>query len=498
LPNPNTVAVKAVSAADSNVSASVTATLLNPIPVLTSVTPQNVAIGTFALTVSGSNFVQGAQVLFAGSPLNTTFISSTQLTATGTAPSAGTFAISVTNPNPGSAGSNSANLQVGSPVTQPKTCNGMSLGQGASLNGFVPFPADNAWNKDISTTAIDPNSAAMIAFIGAGISVHPDFGANLYQGQSMGIPYLVVGSQQGPVDINFTAYGDESDPGPMPVPVTAPIEGYPIPGNGDRHVLVLDNSNCWLYELYSAFPSGTSWNTGSAAIWDLTADENRPNTWTSADAAGLPIFPGLARYDEVAAGQINHALRFTLHSSRAAFVPPASHWAANSTNSLAAPMGMRLRLKASFDISQFSGANQVILKALKQYGMIMADNGSSMYISGAPDDRWDNNDLHQLSSVTANDFEVVLMNPIYTAANLPQGMAPTISSFAANPSMAAAGTPVTLSWNAAATSYLVISPEIGAVRGTSVTVAPAQTTTYTLAGTNQYGRSTTTVTVIVR
>jgi hypothetical protein len=338
----------------------------------------------------------------------------------------------------------------------------------------------------------------MITFIGAGISVHPDFGAGFYQGQSIGIPYLVVGSQQGPVDINFTAYGDESDPGPMPIPVTALIEGYPIPGNGDRHVLVLDNSNCWLYELYSAFPASTSWNAGSAAVWDLTADQNRPNTWTSADAAGLPIFPGLARYDEVAAGQINHALRFTLHSSRAAFVPPASHWAANSTNSLAAPMGMRLRLKASFDISQFSAANQVILKALKQYGMIMADNGSAMYISGAPDDRWDNNDLHQLSSVTANDFEVVLMNPIYTAANLPQGMAPAISSFTANPSTVAAGTPVTLSWNATATSYFVISPEVGAVRGTSVTVTPTQTTTYTLAGTNQYGRSTATVTVIVR
>jgi hypothetical protein len=498
LPNPNTITVKAVSAADSNVSGSVTATLLNPIPVLNSVAPQTVAVGTFALTVSGSNFVQGAQVLFAGSSLNTTFLSSTQLTATGTASSAGTFAISVMNPNPGSATSNSTNLQVGSPVTQPKTCHGMSLGQSASLNGFVPFPADNAWNKDISTAAVDPNSAAMINFIGAGISVHPDFGAGLYQGQSMGIPYLVVGSQQGPVDINFTAYGGESDPGPMPIPVTALIEGYPTPGTGDRHVLVLDNSNCWLYELYSAFPAGTSWNAGSAAVWDLTADENRPNTWTSADAAGLPIFPGLARYDEVAAGQINHALRFTLHSSRAAFVPPASHWAANSTNSLAAPMGMRLRLKASFDISQFSAANQVILKALKQYGMIMADNGSSMYISGAPDDRWDNNDLHQLSSVTANDFEVVLMNPIYTSSNLPQGLAPTISSFTANPSTAAAGTPVTLSWNAAAASYFVISPQVGAVRGASVIVTPAQTTTYTLDGTNQYGRTTATVTVIVR
>jgi hypothetical protein len=497
LPSPNTVSVKAVSAADSNISTSIPVTLLNPIPVLGSVAPQTTAVGAFALTLNGANFVQGAQALFRGAPLTTTFLSSTQLTATGIASSAGTFAIAVTNPNPGSATSNSANLQVGQAATQG-TCGGMSLGQGASLNGFVPFPADNAWNKNISASPVDPNSSAIIAFIGAGVSVHPDFGAGLYQGQSMGIPYLVVGSQQGPVDINFTAYGSESDPGPMPIPVTALIEGYPIPGNGDRHVLVLDNSNCWLYELYSSFPAGTGWNAGSAAVWDLTADENRPNTWTSADAAGLPIFPGLARYDEVASGQINHALRFTLQSSRAAFVPPASHWAANSTNALAAPMGMRLRLKASFDISNFSPVNQVILNALKRYGMIMADNGSSMYISGAPDDRWDNNDLHQLGSVTASDFDVVLMNPIYTASNLPQGAAPTISSFTSNPSSTAAGTPITLNWTAAGASYFVISPDVGAVRGGSVTVTPAQTTTYTLNGTNEFGRTNATVTVVVR
>jgi hypothetical protein len=498
LPSPNTATVKAVSAADSNISASITVTLLNPIPVLSNIAPQTTAVGPFALTINGANFVQGAQVLFAGSPLNTMFLSSAQLTATGTASSAGTFAITVMNPNPGSASSNSTNLQVGQAGGQAGTCGGMSLGQGASLNGFVPFPADNAWNMNISAAPVDPNSAAIINFIGAGISVHPDFGAGLYQGQSIGIPYLIVGQQQGPVDINFTAYGSESDPGPMPIPVTAPIEGYPIPGNGDRHVLVLDNSNCWLYELYSSFPAGTAWNAGSAAVWDLTADENRPNTWTSADAAGLPIFTGLARYDEVAGGQIKHALRFTLQSSRAAFVPPASHWAANSSSALAAPMGMRLRLKASFDISTFSSANQVILTALKQYGMILADNGSSMYISGTPDDRWDNNDLHQLGSVTAADFEVVSMNPIYTASNLPHGAAPTISSLTANPSTGAAGTPVILSWSAAGASYFVISPDVGAIRGTSVVVTPAQTTTYTLAGTNQYGRSTATVTVIVR
>jgi len=376
-------------------------------------------------------------------------------------------------------------------------CNQMSLGQGASLNGFLPFPADNAWNQDISASAVDPNSAAILNFIGPAIGLHPDFGSGLYQGSSMGIGYVVVGSSQAPVNINFTAYGDESDPGPMPVPANAPIEGDPNPGSGDRHVLVLDNASCWLYELYSSYPNADgSWNAGSAAVWDLLADEQRPWTWTSADAAGLPIFPGLARYDEVASGQIRHALRFTLAESRAAFVPPASHWASNTSNASAAPMGMRLRLKASYNISGFSANNQVILTALKKYGMIMADNGSSMYLSGAPDSRWDNTDLHNLGQVTASAFEVVQMNPIYTAANVPQGAAPVITSFSASPASVAAGTPVTLSWNSTGT-YFLISPQLGAVRGNQVTVSPAQTTTYTLYATNPYGRTTATVTVTV-
>ncbi len=376
-------------------------------------------------------------------------------------------------------------------------CSAKSAGQGASLNGFVPFPADNLWNTDISSAAVDPKSSAIINFIGASIGIHPDFGSGLYNGSSIGIPYLVVDSTQGPVTINFTAYGDESDPGPMPVPVTAPIEGYPAPGSGDRHVLVLDSNNCWLYELYSSYPNATSWNAASAAVWDLTADEQRPYTWTSADAAGLPVFPGLARYDEVAAGAIHHALRFTLQSSQAAFTPPATHWASNSTESLAAPMGMRLRLKAGFDISGFSAANQVILAALKKYGMIMADNGSSMYISGAPDDRWSNDDLHNLGSVTASDFEVVQMNPVYTSANLPQGSAPSIGSFTASSQSVSAGTQVTLSWSVTGASYLIVSPEIGATRGTSVVVTPSQSTTYTLYATNAFGRTTATINITV-
>lgn len=500
LPSPNAVTVSAISSADASATGSSAVTLQNPVPVLTGIAPTSVPAGAFAITVNGSGYVSGAQVLLAGAPLTTTFVSSTQLTATGSESTAGNFSVAVMNPNPGSATSSSQILQVTSTTggNPPPSCAGMSLGQSASLNGFAPFPSDNLWNKDISSAPVDPNSAAIINFIGSGIGLHPDFGSGLYNGQSIGIPYLVVGSQQGNLPITFTAYGDESDPGPMPIPVTAEIEGYPAPGNGDRHVLVLDNNNCWLYELYSSYPNATSWNSASAAVWDLTADEQRPYTWTSADAAGLPIFPGLARYDEVATGQINHALRFTLQSSRAAFVPPASHWAANSANVLAAPMGMRLRLKASVDISSFSAANQVILAALKKYGMIMADNGSSMYISGAPNDNWNNDDLHNLGSITAADFEVVEMNPIYTSANVPTGAPPAINSFTASSQSVSAGTPVTLTWNVTGASYLIVSPDVGAVRGTSVVVSPTQSTTYTLYATNAYGRTTATVSITVQ
>jgi hypothetical protein len=459
-------------------------------------------MGSFAITVTGGGFVSGSQVLFAGSPLSTTFVSATQLTAAGTATSAGSFPITVSNPGTTSSISNAQNLQVtssGSPPLPPlsSACSGMSTGQGASLNGFVPFASGSLWNQDVSSAPVDPNSAALISFIGSSIGIHPDFGAGQYAGSTIGIPYTVVGSSQGMVNVNFSAYGSESDPGPMPIPLTAPIEGYPNPGSGDRHVLVLDNNNCWLYELYSSYPGATDWSAASAAVWDLTTAEQRPYTWTSADAAGLPIFSGLVRYDEVAAGAINHALRFTLQSSRAAFVPPASHWAANSSNANAAPMGMRLRLKANFNVSGFSAANQVILNALKKYGMIMADNGSSMYLSGAPDDRWNNDDLHLLGNVTAADFDVVQMNPIYTSANVPTGAAPAITSFTASSQSVAAGTPVTLSWSVTGAGYFVVSPDVGAVRGNSATVSPTQSTAYTLYATNAFGRTTAVVNITV-
>ncbi len=375
----------------------------------------------------------------------------------------------------------------------------MSTGQGASLNGFRPFASDNLWNQDISGSPVDSNSDAVINFIGSGVGMHADFGSGQYQGSTIGIPYSVVGGTQAPVSITFTAYGSESDPGPMPVPGNAQVEGDPNPGNGDRHVLVLDNSNCFLYELYAAVPNGNgSWNAGSAAVWDLLGNEQRPWTWTSADAAGLPIFPGLVRYDEVAAGQIQHAIRFTLPDSRAAAVLPATHWAGTSTSANAPPMGMRLRLKAGYNISGFSANLQVILSAMKKYGLIMADNGSAMYISGAPDSRWDNDDLHNLGQVPASAFEVIQMNPVYTNSNVPQGAAPSIASFTATPTTVSSGASATLSWDVSNASYVIISPQVGAVRGTSVTVQPTQTTTYTLYATNQYGRSMTTVTVNVQ
>ncbi len=381
---------------------------------------------------------------------------------------------------------------------QNAACSQIATGQGASLNGFLPFPASSLWNQDISSAPVDPNSAAIVSLIGSGTPVHPDFGSGLYDGSYMGIPYIVVDSSQAPVSINFTAYGDESDPGPMPIPANAPIEGYPNP-SGDEHVLVLDNNQCWLYELYQGAPNANgSWNAGSAAVWDLLANEQRPYTWTSADAAGLPIFPGLLRYDEVAAGSINHAIRFTLQHSRAAFTAPASHWAANSSDPNAAPMGMRMRLKSSVDISGFSQTNQVILTALKKYGIIMADNGSSMYLTGTPDDRWNNDDLHTLGTLTASDFEVVQMNPVYTAANVPTGSAPQITSFTATPAAVSAGQPVTLNWSVSGASYLIVSPGLGAVRGSSVSFTPSQTGTYTLYATGPYGRSQATVNITVQ
>ena len=379
-------------------------------------------------------------------------------------------------------------------------CARMSTGQLSNLNGFVPFQGTNSlWNTDISSAQVDPNSDNIINSIGPSTTLHPDFGSGLYDGSSIGIPYQVVSGSQAKVPILFGAYGDESDPGPMPIPANALIEGYPNPDDGDRHVLVLDKDGCWLYELYRAFPTaGFSWRADSSAVWDMTRANTRPYTWTSADAAGLPIFPGLVRYDEVAAGAIKHAVRFTVPNTQEAFVLPATHWASNKTDSKLPPMGTRLRLKANFDISHFSAHNQVILTALKKYGMILADNGSGVYISGAPDSRWDNDDLSALKSITASNFEVIAQGVVYTPNNVPTGPNPSIGSFTANPNNVHKGNPVTLSWSVSGAEYNIISPVIGPVRGSSITFTPTQTATYTLYSTNQYGRSTAMVTVTVQ
>jgi hypothetical protein len=297
-----------------------------------------------------------------------------------------------------------------------------SLGIGASLGGALAFPATNAWNTDISAAAVDPASDALIASIGLAAGLHPDFGAGLYNGSPIGIPYVVVAGTQATVPITWTAYGDESDAGPYPVPSNAPVEGAPDAG-GDRHVLVIDRDHNRLYELDRAFINGDgSWNADCGAVFHLDNNVVRPTGqpgWTSADAAGLPIFPGLARYEEAALGPggIRHALRFTVQHSRHAYVPPATHFASNSASAALPPMGMRVRLKASYVIpATFSVETRALLTAMKTFGMFVADNGSNWYVSGAPDDRWNNDALvSELSQVRGSNFEVVRMDGLVTS-----------------------------------------------------------------------------------
>jgi hypothetical protein len=286
---------------------------------------------------------------------------------------------------------------------------GPAIGPGASLGGLRLFPADNDWNLDISGAPVDPNSAALIASIGLDRGLHPDFGT-VYAGAANGIPYVVVDGSQRKVPVTFE-YADESDLGPYPIPPDAPIEGG-SDSTGDRHILVLDRDAMLLYELFAAYPEngGASWHAGSGAIFDLSTNDPRPAGWTSADAAGLPILPGLVRYDEVVEqGAIQHALRFTTQRTRRAYVPPARHLASRLTDPNLPPMGMRVRLSAEFDVSPFPSSVQVILNALKTYGMFVADNGSDWYVSGAPDPRWDDDQLATIRRVTGRAFEVVEM-----------------------------------------------------------------------------------------
>lgn len=285
----------------------------------------------------------------------------------------------------------------GTSATNP----GTDPGSDGGTSGI--FPADNPWNTDISNAPVDPKSDQYIANIGASTGLHPDFDAI-----GDGIPYVEVPSDQALVPVTFTDYPDESDPGPYPIPDDAPIEN-----GGDGHVIVVDRGNGFLYELYQGSQGFGGWSAANGAKWDLRSNAGRPAGWTSADAAGLPIFPGLVRYDEVTAGAIHHALRFTVSRTQTGYVAPASHAAGScALNSDCPPMGLRLRLKASVDISGYPPSVQVILTALKHYGMIVADNGSAWYISGAPDSRWNDDDLHQLNGITGSDFEVIASGPI--------------------------------------------------------------------------------------
>ncbi len=267
--------------------------------------------------------------------------------------------------------------------------------------GCPVFPASNPLNQDISHAPADPNSAAYIASIGLGGHLHPDFGTN----PSYGIPYTAVGQSQAKVPIRFTEFGEESEPGPYPIPPGAPVEGAGV--EGDRHVLVLQRGSCHLYELYSARRDGGGWEAGSGAVFNLRSNRLRPEGWTSADAAGLPIFPLLVRYPEVRAGRIDHALRVTVQHTQRGYIHPATHFASSSSDPSLPPMGLRLRLRASYSLAGFHGESLIVLRALKRYGLIVADNGSSWYITGAPDPRWNDVDLEQIKRVPGSAFEAV-------------------------------------------------------------------------------------------
>jgi hypothetical protein len=277
----------------------------------------------------------------------------------------------------------------------------------AVLAGCPVFPGGNHWNLRVDGLPVHPNSDAIVRSIGAGDNMHADFGSGRYEGAPIGIPYRAVPRRQRRVRVSFD-YAAESDRGRYPIPRRVPIEGG-RGSDGDRHVIVVDRSRCRLYELFDAHPlnGGRRWHAGSGAIFNLRSNRLRPRGWTSADAAGLPILPGLARYPDVRRGRIDHALRFTASRTRRAFIYPARHFASSLTDRDLPAMGQRLRLKRGYDISRFPRQSRIVLRALKRYGMILADNGSSWYVSGAPHRGWDNDDLHSLHGVPGRAFEVV-------------------------------------------------------------------------------------------
>jgi hypothetical protein len=289
----------------------------------------------------------------------------------------------------------------------------------SALEDIAIFPSDNPLNQNISSSPVDTRSEAIIQLIGS-VGLHPDFGSGQWEGVPIGIPFILVCKTQTKIPVLFRAndydgnYGSESDAGPYPIPLTAPIEGNGA--GGDSHVLAVDLDNKVLYEMYNARAGANGWEASGGVIWDLKTNATRPEGWTSADASGMAILPLLVRYDEVLKGTIDHAIRFTLSNKKTmkAYTAPASHKSSGANTDINAPTpyGMRLRLKAGYDISSFSKTNQVILTAMKNYGLIFSDIGSDMFISGAPDDRWNNDDLSQLKKITASDFEVIKMGEI--------------------------------------------------------------------------------------
>jgi hypothetical protein len=281
-------------------------------------------------------------------------------------------------------------------------------GTGPQEYGCPLFPADNTLNQEIASAPESPNSEAYVASIGLTAHLHPDFGTN----PSYGIPYTVVGEGQPEVPIKLTKYKSESDPGPYPFPLDAPIEGGGKRGKGDKHVLVLQEGTCKVFELYLSKRKGAGWTGASGAVFNLRSDALRPEGWTSADAAGLPILPLLARYPEVHAGAIEHALRVTVPQTQNGYIHPATHFASSSSNPSLPPMGLRLRLKESYSLAGFHGESLVILEALKRYGLIVADNGSPWYITGAPNPGWNDEDLEQIKQVPGSAFEAVETGPI--------------------------------------------------------------------------------------
>ena len=385
---------------------------------------------------------------------------------------------------------------------------GSAMAQGTpSIAGCPIFPADNVWNTPIDQLPVDSHSSIYIATIGSTKGLHPDFGT-VWEGAPIGIPYTIVPGSQPKVGITFY-YDDESDPGPYPIPPDAAIEGGDD-STGDRHVLVLDRDNCILYETFDSWPQPNgSWEAGSGAVYDLNSNDLRPSGWTSADAAGLPILPGLVRYDEVAAGEIRHAIRFTAPQTRKAYIWPARHYASSLTGTNYPPMGQRFRLKASFDISGFSPEVQVILRALKKYGMILADNGSSWFISGAPDSRWNDDILvNELKLVKGSHFEAVDESSLMVDPDSGQVNSTPPESDTLPPSIpthltgtAVSSSQINLSWNPSSDNVGVIGYRVyrnGIQIGTTANLSygdtglsPAKTYQYSVAAYDAAGNAST-------